>query len=219
MRTRGMTLLELMTALAVVALMLSMALVGIQRPIEGQREAAATRELWSSALRARQRALATNQPVRFVVEPNVTLPDGSQRTVARWERLKCENDWDNNTCPVAACVNTTCRANSDCCDEVGPDIVIPETMSAQAIHGLCYLPGVGRAVKPVAPATLLGCMQGQLDNAAALTAAAPGNLRFTFTSGRARSLLMVEPLTGLANVLDCDSKLADDRPVAECAAL
>jgi|GEM_PF-351290 len=215
-RERGMTLLELMIALAVVGLMLSMALMGIQTPIDGQRESAATRELWSSALRARQRAIATNQPVRIVVEPDIVMPDGSRRTVARWERLTCGNDWDNNTCPQPACVNATCRANAACCSETGPDIVIPDTMNASSVHGLCYLPGLGRAVKP----GNLGCMQGQLDDTAALAAAAPGNLRLNFNaqSGRPRSLLMVEPLTGLASLLDCDSKRAEDRPVPECAA-
>ncbi|MCP3099038.1 prepilin-type N-terminal cleavage/methylation domain-containing protein [Myxococcus sp. K15C18031901] len=205
MRTRGMTLLELMVALAVLSLMVSLALVGIQKPIDRQKEAAATREIWSTALRARQLALSTNQPVRFVRETNVVMPDGSRRTVVRWERLRCANDWDNSTCPTPACVNTTCRANSACCDEVGPDIVIPASMNATAIHGMCYLPGMGRAVQP----GNLSCLQGS---------PAAGNLRFDFTSGRKRSLLMVEPLTGIPNLLDCDSKLADQRPVAECTA-
>ncbi|NTX10113.1 prepilin-type N-terminal cleavage/methylation domain-containing protein [Myxococcus sp. CA056] len=216
MRARGMTLLELMIALAVVGLMLSMALMGIQRPIDGQRESAATRELWSSALRARQRAIATNQPVRIVVEPNITMPDGMVRTVARWERLTCGNNWDNNTCPQIACVNATCRTNAACCSEVGPDVIIPDTMNAASVHGLCYLPGMGRAVRP----GNLGCMQGQLDNTAALAAAAPGNLQLNFNaeSGRPRSLLMVEPLTGLASLLDCDSKQAENLSVPACTA-
>ncbi|WP_338871868.1 prepilin-type N-terminal cleavage/methylation domain-containing protein [Myxococcus stipitatus] len=216
MHTRGMTLLEMLTALAVLAVMLSLALVGIQRPIEGQREAAVTRDLWSSALQARQRAIATNQPVRFVVEPDITLPDGTQRTVARWERLQCANDWDNNTCPRPECVGTTCRADATCCDEVGPDIVLPPSVDAQSVHGLCFLPGMGRAVKPALPDAPLGCMQGQLGNVAALTNAAPGNRRITFTSGRPRTLLMVEPLTGMSSLLDCDSVRAQQRPVAEC---
>jgi hypothetical protein len=91
-------------------------------------------------------------------------------------------------------------------------VVLPTTMNAASVHGLCYLPGTGRAVKP----GNLGCMRGQLGNTAALTAAAPGNLRVTFTSQRARSLLRVEPVTGLVNVLDCDSQAAATRPVAEC---
>lgn len=213
-QTRGMTLLEIMAAVAVIGVMVTLAAVGIQQPIERQREREATRELWSAALRARQKAVATSQPVRLVVESGVAMPDGQTRTVARWERLQCGNNWDNNSCPRAECVNTTCRATPGCCDEVGEDIVIPVTMNATAIHGLCYLPGSGRAVHP----DNLSCLQGNVYNSAAIAAAAPGNLRFEFTSDRARSLLMVEPLTGLADVLDCDSKSAELHPVAECTA-
>ncbi|AKF79243.1 type 4 pilus biogenesis operon protein [Myxococcus fulvus 124B02] len=214
MRTRGMTLLELMIAIAIVGMMVSLAVVGISKPLDGQREATATRELWSSALRARQRAIATNQPVRIVVESNVLMPDGTRKRVARWERLTCDNDFDNNTCPRDACTDTTCRASPECCSETGPDIVIPDSMTATPVHGLCFLPGSARAVKS------LDCMRGQLDNVAALTAAAPGNIQLNFTakSGRPRSLLMVEPLTGLASLLDCDSVRATQAPVAECTA-
>ena len=209
--SRGITLLEVMVTLAVAGVLISLALTNIQTAIDRQREGEATRELASMTLRARQRALATNQPVRFVVEA-VSQPTGTQRTVVRWERLRCENDWDNDACPRTSCVNTTCRANPECCDELGPEVVLPLTMNAASLHGLCYLPGMGRAVKP----GNLGCMRGQLGNPAALTTAAPGNLRVTFTSERARSLLMVEPMTGLVNVLDCDSQAAVSRPVAEC---
>ncbi|RKH89305.1 pilus assembly protein, partial [Corallococcus sp. AB038B] len=115
-----------------------------------------------------------------------------------------------------ACVNATCRTNAACCSEVGPDVIIPDTMNAASVHGLCYLPGMGRAVRP----GNLGCMQGQLDNTAALAAAAPGNLQLNFNaeSGRPRSLLMVEPLTGLASLLDCDSKQAENLSVPACTA-
>lgn len=209
---RGFTLMEMMVTLAIAGVLLSLALVNFQRGIDRQRESEATRELGSFALRARQRALATNQPVRVVVEQNVARPDGSRRTVARWERLQCDNAWDNDTCPRAACQNTTCRATPACCDELGPELVLPRSMDASSMHGLCYLPGTGRAVKPGD----LGCMRGQLGDKAALTTAAPGNLRVTFTSARPRSLMRVEPLTGLVNVLDCDSQEAKTHPVTEC---
>ncbi|MCP3136548.1 pilus assembly FimT family protein [Pyxidicoccus xibeiensis] len=214
-RDRGMTLIEVMVTVAIAGILIAAALVGMQAPINRQRESAATRELWSSALRARQRAVASNQPVRFVVEVDGQHGNGAPRTVVRWEQLACDNAWSNDSCPRLACVNTTCRADPTCCDQVGEDVIIPETMSAAEMQGLCYLPGSGRPVQPNNP-PLLGCMQGQLDNTAALTAAAPGNLRFTFTSERARSLLIVEPVTGLSRILDCDSQAAIDRPVTEC---
>ncbi|ATB44809.1 pilus assembly FimT family protein [Corallococcus macrosporus] len=213
--SRGITLLEMMVTLAIAAVLLAAALVGMQSPINRQRENEATRELWASTLRARQLSISTNQPVRIVVEENVPRGDGTTRTVARWEQLRCDNDWDNASCPAVGCENTTCRANPECCageQAMGQDIVIPTTMNAAALHGLCYMPGSGRPVRPGD----LGCMRDSIDDPVALDAAAPGNLRIDFTSGRARSLIMVEPRTGLASILDCSSQAAIDHPVAEC---
>ncbi|WNZ62650.1 prepilin-type N-terminal cleavage/methylation domain-containing protein [Myxococcus sp. MxC21-1] len=210
--TRGITLLEMMVTVAIACILLAAALMGIQTPVNRQRENEATRELWASTLRARQRALTTNQPVRIVVEENVPRGDGTSRTVARWEQLRCDNEWDNASCPANGCENTTCRANPDCCSELGPDIVIPISMNASAIHGLCYMPGTGR---PVSPGDLT-CMRDFLDDLPALDAAAPGNLRFDFTSGRQRSLIQVEPRTGLANVLDCNPYASTQNQVIEC---
>ncbi|NOK07605.1 pilus assembly FimT family protein [Corallococcus exercitus] len=208
--TRGMTLLEMMTALAVVAVCITLAVAGMQGRIGGQKESTATRELWSSALRARQLAISTNQPVRVVVENNITLPDGLQHTVARWERLRCgdaatPDDWSTDKCPSTACVNKTCRTTPSCCSETGPDVVIPPTMNASNINNLCFLPGSGRPAL-----NRMDCLQGQLGQPAIVAAAAPtdGAIQFRFTSGRAKSVLMVEPLTGLSSVMDCDSLAA-----------
>ncbi|MFP2959576.1 Tfp pilus assembly protein FimT/FimU [Myxococcus sp. 1LA] len=211
--SRGITLLEMMVTLAIAAVLLAAALVGMQTPITRQRESEALRELWASTLRARQLSISTNQPVRIVVEENVPI-GGALRTVARWEQVRCENTWDNASCPSDSCANTTCAGepNSECCGEVGEAIVIPTTMNAGAIHGLCYMPGSGRPVRP----GNLGCMRDAIDDPVALDGAAPGNLRFDFTSGRGRSLIMVEPRTGLASILDCNSQEAIDHPVAEC---
>lgn len=222
---RGMTLLEIMVAVAIVGIFASLAVVNYSSRIAGQRENAATRELWSSALRARQRAISTNQPVRFVVETNVPQPNGRAATVARWERLACDDDatggWSNDACPRSDCTGpaVTCRTNTACCSETGPDIVIPPTMDATAINGLCFLPGSARPVKDKS------CMRDKLDDLAAQALATPTDksIRFTFTSSRAASMLMVEPLTGLSTVLDCDSIAAtasspnkDPRSVAAC---
>ncbi|RKH04347.1 prepilin-type N-terminal cleavage/methylation domain-containing protein [Corallococcus sp. CA053C] len=226
--TRGMTLLELMTAVAVVAVLVTLAVAGVQGRIGGQRENAATRELWGSALRARQLAISTNQPVRFVVENNILQPDGRSYTVARWERLKCGDDlsnpdlWNLDACPSLTCVNKSCRAAPDCCSETGTDIVIPSTMNATSIHALCFLPGSGRPVL-----NKMDCLRGSLGTPATIAAAAPsdGAIQFKFTSNRAKSVLMVEPLTGLSSVMDCDSLAAtspnaaykDVRLAAACA--
>lgn len=224
--TRGMTLLELMTAVAVVAVLITLAVAGMQGRIDGQREGTATRELWSSALRARQLAISTNQPVRFVVEANIDQPDGRKHTVARWERLTCgdtgEDLWTVDQCPSTACTNKTCRASPACCSETGPDIVIPASMNATSMHALCFLPGSGRPVF-----NKMDCLRGSLGTPAAIAAAAPtdSSIQFKFTSNRAKSVLMVEPLTGLSSVMDCDSLAAtttdvtrkDVRLAAACA--
>ncbi|WP_223642283.1 Tfp pilus assembly protein FimT/FimU [Corallococcus sp. EGB] len=226
--TRGMTLLEMMAALAVVAVCITLAVAGMQGSIGGQKENTATRELWSSALRARQLAISTNQPVRIVVENNVLQPDGQQHTVARWERLKCgpnvntPDDWGTGQCPIDTCMGRTCRTMPACCTETGPDIIIPATMNASNINNLCFLPGSGR------PAfNRMDCMRGVLNDPVAVTAAAPADssIQFRFTSNRAKSVLMVEPLTGLSNVMDCDSLAAttsdasrkDTRLAAACS--
>jgi len=210
--TRGITLLEVMVTLAIAAVLLAAALMGIQAPIERQRENEATRELWAATLRARQRAISTNQPVRIVVDENVPQANGPTRTLARWEQLTCDNAWDNASCPSLGCENTTCRARPECCSETGEEIAIPRGMNAMAIHGVCYLPGTGRPVRP----GNLSCMREFLDDPAALDAAAPGSLRFDFAAGRARSLIMVEPRTGLTSMLDCNSQAAIERQIPEC---
>ncbi|NOK16066.1 pilus assembly FimT family protein [Corallococcus carmarthensis] len=214
---RGMTLLEVLTAVAVLGVLVTLAVTGMRGNISTQRENTATRELWSSALRARQLAISTNQPVRFVVDSNVTLPDGLQHTVARWERLKCGTDlntpdeWTVDNCPNPACLATTCRSTPACCSETGPDIAIPATMNATNMHGLCFLPGSGR------PAfNSMNCLQGLLSQPAQIAAAAPvdSSIQFRFTSKRAKSVLMVEPLTGLSSVMDCDSLAATTTDVS-----
>ncbi|WP_375743209.1 prepilin-type N-terminal cleavage/methylation domain-containing protein [Corallococcus interemptor] len=225
--TRGMTLLEMMTALAVMAVCITLAVAGMQGSIGGQKESAATRELWSGALRARQLAISTNQPVRIVVENDVVQANGQQFTVARWERLRCgdaaTDDWSTAQCPSNACLNRTCRTTPACCTETGPDIIIPPTMDASNINNLCFLPGSGRPVF-----NRMDCMRGQLGQPELVAAAAPtdSSIQFRFTSDRAKSVLMVEPLTGLSSVMDCDSQAAtttdtsrrDVRLATACAA-
>ncbi|MBN9688242.1 MULTISPECIES: pilus assembly FimT family protein [unclassified Corallococcus] len=209
--TRGMTLLEMMTAVAVLGVLVTLAVAGMQGNISTQRENTATRELWSSALRARQLAISTNQPVRIVVEKDVDQPGGTRATVARWERLKCGDDlntpdeWTLDKCPSPACVDKTCRDAPDCCTDTGQDIIIPVTMNAMDINNLCFLPGSGRPAL-----NRMDCLQGLLGQPATVAGAAPldASIQFRFTSSRAKSVLMVEPLTGMSNVMDCDSLAA-----------
>ncbi|MGA9525550.1 MAG: prepilin-type N-terminal cleavage/methylation domain-containing protein [Myxococcaceae bacterium] len=144
MRTnpRGMTLIELMTAVAVLGVLVALSVAGYQTLIAQKKSTAAIRELWSSALRARQAAISHNEAVRFVVE-DVTR-DGRLLKIARWERLPCEDNW-GNSCPSAACQSDTCRSGCPC-SETGPEIVLPDDLTIGAgLDGLCFLPGSGRA--------------------------------------------------------------------------
>ncbi|MBN8228019.1 prepilin-type N-terminal cleavage/methylation domain-containing protein [Corallococcus macrosporus] len=201
---RGMTLLELMAALAVFAVVTTLAVSGMSSNLARRRESGTTRELESSAMQARQRAQATNQPIRFVVEANVTLANGTVGTVARWERPRCDNTWDSDSCPATSCVSTTCRQNPSCCDEVGEDIALPPSMNASSVSGLCFLP-TGRAVRAEGDLSCLRSSRGRPDT---LAAATPGTLTITYSSGRVPTLLRVEGLTGMVSTLDCDAPSA-----------
>ncbi|MBZ4329315.1 Tfp pilus assembly protein FimT/FimU [Corallococcus sp. AS-1-12] len=204
-RSRGMTLLELMAALAVFAVGTALAVAGMRGDLERRRESGAARELESSAVQARQRAQATQQPIRFVVDANVRLANGTVASVARWERPVCDNTWDSDSCPATRCLATTCRQVPSCCDEVGEDIPLPPSMDASSVSGLCFLPASGRPVRVEGD---LGCLRASRGLPDALAAAAPGTLTLTYSSGRVPTLFQVEGLTGGVRVLDCDAPSA-----------
>ncbi len=137
---RGLTLIEIMVALAVVALLIAGAMAGLQPGLQRRRETAAVREMWAASMRARQEAVSRNQTTRLIVEPQVI--NGVNRTVMRWERPPCGNDW-TAVCPSVACQTSTCRAGCTC-DEMGTEIVLPPGVDAAQLHGLCFQAGTGR---------------------------------------------------------------------------
>ncbi|WP_223632965.1 Tfp pilus assembly protein FimT/FimU [Corallococcus sp. EGB] len=202
---RGMTLLELMAVLAVFALMTTLSVAGMRGNLERRRESGASRELESAALEARQRAQATNQPIRFVVDANARQANGTTGSVARWERPVCDNTWDSDSCPATRCLTKTCRQDPSCCDETGDDIPLPPSMNASQVSGLCFLPASGRAVRAEGDLSCLRTSRGLPD---ALAAATPGTLKLTYSSGRVPTLFRVEGLTGMVSVLDCDAPSA-----------
>ncbi|WP_338268345.1 pilus assembly FimT family protein [Corallococcus caeni] len=208
-----MTLLELLAGLAVLGILATLALGELGGSMERQRESGAARDLVSAALQARQRAQATHQPIRFVVDANVPLADGTVRNVARWERPRCDNTWDSDSCPATSCEATTCRQTPSCCDEVGADIPLPPSMNASPVHGLCFLPTTGRPVRVEGDLTCMLSSRGRPD---ALAAAAPGTLKLTYSSGRAPTLFQVEGLTGLVSLLDCDALSASATAGKDC---
>ncbi|MGE6759993.1 pilus assembly FimT family protein [Corallococcus interemptor] len=203
--TRGMTLLELMAVVAVFGTAATLAVAGIRGDLERRRESGAARELESSAMEARQRAQATNQPIRFVVDANVRQVNGTVLNVARWERPVCDNSWDSDSCPATRCLAKTCRQDPSCCEEVGQDIALPPSMDASRVSGLCFLPASGRAVRSEGD---LGCLRASRGLPDMLAAATPGTLPLTYSSGRVPTLFRVEGLTGLVSVLDCDAPSA-----------
>jgi prepilin-type N-terminal cleavage/methylation domain-containing protein len=147
-RARGMTLVELMTAVAVLAVLVALSVAGYQTLIDQRKSTSAVRELWASALRARQAAISHNEAVRFVVED--VNRDGRTLKIARWERLPCEDDW-GSTCPSTSCQSDTCRSGCPC-SETGPEIVLPEDLTVgTGLHGLCFLPGSGLDCQPPDP--------------------------------------------------------------------
>lgn len=202
---RGMTLLELMAALAVFALVTTLSVAGMRGNLERRKESGAARELESTALEARQRAQSTNQPIRFVVDANVRQANGTTGSVARWERPVCDNTWDSDSCPATRCLAKTCRQDPSCCEEVGEDIPLPPSMNASRVSGLCFLPASGRAVRVEGDLSCLRASRGLPDT---LAAATPGTLTLTFSSGRVPTLFRVEALTGMVSVLDCDAPSA-----------
>ncbi len=187
---RGMTLVELMTAVAVFAVLVGLSVAGYQTLVDQRKSTAAVREIWSSALRARQAAISHNEAVRFVVE-DVTR-DGKTSKIARWERLPCEDAW-GSTCPSAACQSDSCR-NGCPCSETGPEIVIPADLTIGAeLNGLCFLPGSGRAFR----GTGLDCQP-------------PGPMthvlvQFTEAAAPKPYVLELNNVTGLAFLADCNA--------------
>ncbi len=137
---RGVTLIEIMVAIAIVGILAAGALATLQPGIERRREVSAVREMWAESMRARQEAVSRNQATRLIVEQQPV--DGVLRWVMRWERPPCEDGW-SATCPSAACEDQTCRSGCEC-DAMGTEIVLPDTVDARPLHGVCFQAGTGR---------------------------------------------------------------------------
>lgn len=181
MKTRGTTLIEMMTVVTVVGALASMSLYGLGRLTASTRQVGAMREVLSLVHEARSEARARNQPVRFEV---VATADGAQREV-RWARLPCTDPW-GRACPDAACRTATCESGCPC--ERRSDVVrVPTAVTMTGLDGLCFLGGTavprGAACDPAT--------------------AAVGLVRFDVEGMTAPYLIVLEPLTGLGRLVDC----------------
>lgn len=183
-RSRGFTLLEIMTALSIVAILATMSVVGYQELIVKRRESNAIREIYAAALEARQRARVSQQPVR-VVARQVTV-DGRQQTRVRWERPQCQGTGFEPTCPMTACQSNVCGLGGCQCDAVGFDIQVPATLDVSNLTGLCFLGGTaeprGLACQDATPAV--------------------SQVLLRVPHRNEQQALLVEPLTGMVRMAD-----------------
>jgi prepilin-type N-terminal cleavage/methylation domain-containing protein len=180
MNRRGMTLLELMTTVAVVGVMASMSMVGFDRLMRQQRQVSGIRDVASLVLEARSEARARNQAVR--IDVNVTTAGN----VVQWGRLPCGDAWGRN-CPSTACTSTTTCGGSCVCEQRSLPITIPSGVVVTGLAGLCFVGSTG------APRGA-SCQQ---------SAAAVSTVRFDLPNQPDPYLLVIEPLSGSSRLVDC----------------
>ena len=195
---RGMTLLEITAVLAIIAVLTSISLWGMQTMLAQKRELGAARELEKQLWAARQLALTSNQPVRMRV--NTAVENGEAITRARWTRVPCADAW-GYTCPAPACSGASCTdSGGGCvCAELGDAVKIPPTMNADALDGLCFVAGSG------AP-------RGMDCDAAS---AAVESVSLTL-SELPPLIFSLEPLTGRARLVDCGTAGSDGGVYSLC---
>lgn len=135
---RGMTLIELMVALAVLAIMISLSVYGFQQMTTRSRESGAMRELLSVAMTARSVARSGVSPVRIQVE--AVEVDGRTFNEVRWEQLACGDAW-GTSCPSTQCAANACGVGGCVCPQRGDPIRFPQTVTLTGLDGLCFLGG------------------------------------------------------------------------------
>ncbi|HZH02307.1 MAG TPA: prepilin-type N-terminal cleavage/methylation domain-containing protein [Myxococcaceae bacterium] len=204
-KSRGMTLLELMTAVAIVSISVGLSVAGYQTANRKQRGANAAREMLAEIAKARKLAVTTAQPVRFVVR-NVT-EGGRQVRRGRWEQLRRDTGWERSAMPMAACQSRLCGVGGCLCDATGREVDVPAEVTVNwnndvATSGVCFLPGTGEARRG------WRC----LDTDPAL---ATGSLSLTFAHDVPRHI-MVDGTTGQVRLFDCGSANKAGAPTTGC---
>lgn len=186
----GFTILEAMTACAVVAILTALAVNSWQFAITRARNNDAVMGVYGQLLSARKIARAHNQPVRLAYQT-----DAGPNPQVRWERLPCDNQTFGIGCPSAACATTTmCGAGGCPCVESGQWLSVPSTVDLSSWAGLCFQGGTGQAIPRVV---------GVGD----CTAASPPGI-ITLSAaihGQGNQQLQLEPVTGQPRLLVCSS--------------
>lgn len=141
MARRGFTLLEAMTTCAIIGVLTALAVNSWSSAIARARNNDAVTGVYGQLLTARKIARTHNQPVRLAM-----VTDGGV-TIARWERLPCDNETFGIGCPSAGCSTTTACGGGGCpCRETGDWLTLPLAVDLSAWAGLCFRGGTGQAV-------------------------------------------------------------------------
>jgi prepilin-type N-terminal cleavage/methylation domain-containing protein len=141
MARRGFTLLEAMATCAIIGIMTALAVNSWSAAIVRARATDAVTGVYGQLLTARKIARTHNQPVRLAM-----VSDGGV-TIARWERLPCDNEVFGIGCPSAGCATTSACGDGSCpCRESGAWVSLPGTVDLSAWAGLCFRGGTGQAV-------------------------------------------------------------------------
>lgn len=219
----GLTLLELMTVVAIVGITVALAVANYDATAKRQRGINAAREIASEMQRARKLAFTSAQPIRFVVKDVVV--SGVTRRVARWEKLPCNDAWARD-CPSTACKSAVCSYNfmgvvnnTGCvCNQVGNDVEIPyptantngqmtiDWEASSATDGICFEPGTGLAH--------LG-WRCNLTAPGADPLVQPTNLRVDIQNETKRYLLL-DDATGSVRLFDCGAYDQSWAPAGGC---
>lgn len=201
MRTtrHGMTLLELMVALAILGLLTSLATTGFQALTRNQRAGAATRTILIAAQEARQHARTSRQAVRLA--RTTTFENGVSVPALRWEKPDCApGDTWGTQCPRTECISAACGTSGCTCAQVGDAIPLPPELDVTSLHGVCWLGESGRPVS--------GTPTAMCD--ASRTAPAAGTLRIMRKRLGPQEValpdrvLNVDALTGNVTMTDCE---------------
>ncbi|MCP3144152.1 pilus assembly FimT family protein [Pyxidicoccus xibeiensis] len=199
---RGMTLLELMAAVAILGILMALSMPGLQGVINDRRISAAQRAIYLETLEARQQARSSRQPVRLAI---ISSADENGRLVSavRWEQLDCANaatDPWGSQCPMPACQTAACGTGGCTCTVTGTPVPLPPGLEASSLDGLCWLGG--ESTRVVARTGTTTCSATN-----AVPAAGTLRLRKSDPTGTylVDQVLSVNALTGALRMVDCTS--------------